>query len=181
LHGRHGPSPYRCAAGRARGARCGFGAHQSRLCPRRGSRGGQHRDCRGGTRGWRRGADPPWAQGVGAVNERTLAAAKRDEDQPEAALWPQTLSEFIGQEKVRSNLKVFIDAARARRDALDHVLFAGPPGLGKTTLAQIVARELGVNFRATSGPEIAKAGDLAALLTNPDDRDVRLSDDAQRL
>jgi holliday junction DNA helicase RuvB len=115
------------------------------------------------------------------VSERTLAAAKRDEDQPEAALRPQTLSEFIGQAKVCSNLKVFIDAARSRREALDHVLFAGPPGLGKTTLAQIVARELGVNFRATSGPVIAKAGDLAALLTNLEDRDVLFIDEIHRL
>jgi len=113
--------------------------------------------------------------------ERMLAPAKRDEDQPDAALRPQTLAEFIGQEKVRSNLKVFIDAARARREALDHVLFAGPPGLGKTTLAQIVARELGVNFRATSGPVIAKAGDLAALLTNLEDRDVLFIDEIHRL
>ncbi len=115
------------------------------------------------------------------MNERVLASAKRDDDQPDAALRPQTLSEFIGQAKVRSNLKVFIDAARARRDALDHVLFAGPPGLGKTTLAQIVARELGVNFRATSGPVIAKAGDLAALLTNLEDRDVLFIDEIHRL
>ncbi len=115
------------------------------------------------------------------MNERVLASAKRDDDQPEAALRPQTLSEFIGQAKVCSNLKVFIDAARARRDALDHVLFAGPPGLGKTTLAQIVARELGVNFRATSGPVIAKAGDLAALLTNLEDRDVLFIDEIHRL
>jgi len=115
------------------------------------------------------------------VSERTLAAAKRDDDQPEVALRPQTLAEFIGQEKVRSNLKVFIDAARSRREALDHVLFAGPPGLGKTTLAQIVARELGVNFRATSGPVIAKAGDLAALLTNLEDRDVLFIDEIHRL
>jgi Holliday junction DNA helicase RuvB len=91
------------------------------------------------------------------------------------------LSEFIGQPKVCSNLKVFIDAARGRREALDHVLFAGPPGLGKTTLAQIVARELGVNFRATSGPVIAKAGDLAALLTNLEDRDVLFIDEIHRL
>ena len=90
------------------------------------------------------------------------------------------LSEFIGQPKVCSNLKVFIEAAR-RREALDHVLFAGPPGLGKTTLAQIVARELGVNFRATSGPVIAKAGDLAALLTNLEDRDVLFIDEIHRL
>ena len=113
--------------------------------------------------------------------ERVLAAAKRDDDQPEVSLRPQTLSEFIGQAKVCSNLKVFIDAARSRREALDHVLFAGPPGLGKTTLAQIVARELAVNFRATSGPVIAKAGDLAALLTNLEDRDVLFIDEIHRL
>jgi len=110
-----------------------------------------------------------------------LAAAKRDDDQPEMSLRPQVLSEFIGQPKVCSNLKVFIEAARARREALDHVLFAGPPGLGKTTLAQIVARELGVNFRATSGPVIARAGDLAALLTNLEDRDVLFIDEIHRL
>jgi Holliday junction DNA helicase RuvB len=110
-----------------------------------------------------------------------LAAVKRDEDQGETSLRPQVLSEFIGQAKVCSNLKVFIEAARARREALDHVLFAGPPGLGKTTLAQIVARELGVNFRATSGPVIARAGDLAALLTNLEDRDVLFIDEIHRL
>jgi Holliday junction DNA helicase RuvB len=110
-----------------------------------------------------------------------LAAARADEDQSETSLRPQILSEFIGQTKVCANLKVFIDAARARREALDHVLFAGPPGLGKTTLAQIVARELGVNFRATSGPVIAKAGDLAALLTNLEDRDVLFIDEIHRL
>ena len=115
------------------------------------------------------------------MTERVLAAAKRDDDQPEAALRPQTLGEFIGQEKVRANLKVFIDAAASRQEALDHVLFAGPPGLGKTTLAQIVARELGVNFRATSGPVIAKAGDLAALLTNLEERDVLFIDEIHRL
>ena len=90
-------------------------------------------------------------------------------------------SEFIGQEKARANLGVFIEAARARKEALDHVLFVGPPGLGKTTLAQIVARELGVNFRATSGPVIAKAGDLAALLTNLEPRDVLFIDEIHRL
>jgi holliday junction DNA helicase RuvB len=115
------------------------------------------------------------------VAERMPAAAKRDDDQPEVSLRPQVLSEFIGQPKVCSNLKVFIEAARARREALDHVLFAGPPGLGKTTLAQIVARELGVNFRATSGPVIARAGDLAALLTNLEDRDVLFIDEIHRL
>src|SRR6187401_8089 len=113
--------------------------------------------------------------------ERMLAAVKRDEDQVDISLRPQILAEFIGQAKIRSNLKVFIDAARSRREALDHVLFAGPPGLGKTTLAQIVARELGVNFRATSGPVIAKAGDLAALLTNLEDRDVLFIDEIHRL
>src|SRR6266403_2173404 len=115
------------------------------------------------------------------MSERVLAAARRDDDQPEVSLRPQVLSEFIGQPKVCSNLKVFIEAARARREALDHVLFAGPPGLGKTTLAQIVARELGVNFRATSGPVIAKAGDLAALLTNLEERDVLFIDEIHRL
>ena len=115
------------------------------------------------------------------MSERMLQAAKREDDQGETSLRPQVLSEFIGQPKVCSNLKVFIEAARGRREALDHVLFAGPPGLGKTTLAQIVARELGVNFRATSGPVIAKAGDLAALLTNLEDRDVLFIDEIHRL
>ena len=91
------------------------------------------------------------------------------------------MSEFIGQEQARKNLGVFIAAAKARREPLDHVLFVGPPGLGKTTLAQIVARELGVNFRATSGPVIAKAGDLAALLTNLEERDVLFIDEIHRL
>jgi holliday junction DNA helicase RuvB len=113
--------------------------------------------------------------------ERMLQAVKREEDVVETSLRPQTLAEFIGQAKVCSNLKIFIDAARGRREALDHVLFAGPPGLGKTTLAQIVARELGVDFRATSGPVIAKAGDLAALLTNLEDRDVLFIDEIHRL
>ena len=115
------------------------------------------------------------------MSERMLQAVRREEDHGETSLRPQVLSEFIGQAKVCSNLKVFIEAARARREPLDHVLFAGPPGLGKTTLAQIVARELGVNFRATSGPVIAKAGDLAALLTNLEDRDVLFIDEIHRL
>ncbi len=115
------------------------------------------------------------------MSERMLQPVRRDEDIGETSLRPQTLSEFIGQAKVCSNLKVFIEAARSRREALDHVLFAGPPGLGKTTLAQIVSRELGVNFRATSGPVIAKAGDLAALLTNLEDRDVLFIDEIHRL
>ncbi len=91
------------------------------------------------------------------------------------------MSEFIGQQQARANLSVFIEAARARNEALDHVLLVGPPGLGKTTLAQIVSRELGVNFRATSGPVIAKAGDLAALLTNLEERDVLFIDEIHRL
>ncbi|HEY1475076.1 MAG TPA: Holliday junction branch migration DNA helicase RuvB [Pseudolabrys sp.] len=111
---------------------------------------------------------------------RLIAAEKRDDD-VDVSLRPQRLSEFIGQEKARANLGVFIEAARARKEALDHVLFVGPPGLGKTTLAQIVARELGVNFRATSGPVIAKAGDLAALLTNLEPRDVLFIDEIHRL
>jgi Holliday junction DNA helicase RuvB len=91
------------------------------------------------------------------------------------------LAEFVGQAPVKANLKVFIDAARGRAEALDHVLLFGPPGLGKTTLAQIVARELGVNFRATSGPVLAKAGDLAAILTNLEPRDVLFIDEVHRL
>ena len=112
---------------------------------------------------------------------RVLSPERREEDIAEASLRPQRLSEFIGQEKPCANLKVFIEAARTRKEALDHVLLVGPPGLGKTTLAQIVARELGVNFRATSGPVIAKAGDLAALLTNLEDRDVLFIDEIHRL
>src|SRR2546421_6612518 len=112
---------------------------------------------------------------------RLVTAERRDEDTAETSLRPQRLSEFIGQQQARANLAVFIEAARTRREALDHVLFVGPPGLGKTTLAQIVARELGVNFRATSGPVIAKAGDLAALLTNLEARDVLFIDEIHRL
>jgi Holliday junction DNA helicase RuvB len=97
------------------------------------------------------------------------------------ALRPQTLAEFVGQAQAKGNLKVFIDAARARNEALDHVLLFGPPGLGKTTLAQIIARELGVNFRGTSGPVLAKAGDLAAILTNLEPRDVLFIDEIHRL
>ncbi|MGZ5880423.1 MAG: Holliday junction branch migration DNA helicase RuvB [Xanthobacteraceae bacterium] len=108
-------------------------------------------------------------------------AERREEDSADSSLRPQRLAEFIGQQQARSNLAVFIEAARTRREALDHVLFVGPPGLGKTTLAQIVARELGVNFRATSGPVIAKAGDLAALLTNLEERDVLFIDEIHRL
>jgi Holliday junction DNA helicase RuvB len=106
---------------------------------------------------------------------------RNDDDAADTSLRPQRLSEFIGQQQARANLSVFIEAARKRKEALDHVLFVGPPGLGKTTLAQIVSRELGVGFRATSGPVIAKAGDLAALLTNLEERDVLFIDEIHRL
>jgi len=112
---------------------------------------------------------------------RVVESAFHEEDSQEAVLRPQVLGDFIGQATVRENLAVFIKAARARDEALDHTLFSGPPGLGKTTLAQIVARELGVNFRATSGPVIAKAGDLAAILTNLQPRDVLFIDEIHRL
>ncbi|MEA2902920.1 MAG: holliday junction helicase RuvB [Alphaproteobacteria bacterium] len=112
---------------------------------------------------------------------RLVMPERRDDDVAETSLRPQRLAEFIGQQQARGNLGVFIEAARVRKEALDHVLFVGPPGLGKTTLAQIVARELGVNFRATSGPVIVKAGDLAALLTNLEDRDVLFIDEIHRL
>jgi len=112
---------------------------------------------------------------------RLVTPERREEDVAETSLRPQHLGEFIGQQQARANLRVFIEAARTRQEALDHVLFVGPPGLGKTTLAQIVARELGVNFRSTSGPVIAKAGDLAALLTNLEDRDVLFIDEIHRL
>src|SRR3990172_11396107 len=115
------------------------------------------------------------------MSTRLVEREKHEEDEVDVHLRPQRLAEFIGQERARANLKVFIDAARARGDALDHVLLAGPPGLGKTTLAQIVSRELGVNFKMTSGPVIAKAGDLAALLTNLEERDVLFIDEIHRL
>ncbi len=115
------------------------------------------------------------------MNTRLIDRDIRPEDAIDTHLRPQNLNEFVGQTKVKQNLRVFIEAARGRGEALDHVLFAGPPGLGKTTLAQIMARELGVNFRATSGPVIAKAGDLAALLTNLEDRDVLFIDEIHRL
>ncbi|MER2606512.1 MAG: Holliday junction branch migration DNA helicase RuvB [Siculibacillus sp.] len=112
--------------------------------------------------------------------KRLVSGEKREEDL-DASLRPQALGDFVGQQAARENLAVFIEAAKTRREALDHVLFVGPPGLGKTTLAQIVSRELGVNFRSTSGPVIAKAGDLAALLTNLEERDVLFIDEIHRL
>lgn len=110
-----------------------------------------------------------------------LTSPARQSDDADAALRPKTLAEFVGQQAARENLRVFIAAAKARGEALDHVLFFGPPGLGKTTLAQIIARELGVGFRATSGPVIVKAGDLAALLTNLEEGDVLFIDEIHRL
>ena len=110
-----------------------------------------------------------------------MSGARVEEDAAEATLRPQTLADFTGQRASRENLAIFIQAARARGEALDHVLLHGPPGLGKTTLAQIVARELGVGFRATSGPVIQRAGDLAAILTNLQPRDVLFIDEIHRL
>ena len=112
--------------------------------------------------------------------DRIITSARRPED-VDAALRPKSLDEFVGQKAARDNLRIFIEAARNREEALDHVLFFGPPGLGKTTLAQIVAKEMGVGFRATSGPVIAKSGDLAALLTNLDEGDVLFVDEIHRL
>ena len=112
---------------------------------------------------------------------RMVSGARREDDALEAGLRPTRLDDFIGQAKARENLKVFIEATRSRGEALDHVLFFGPPGLGKTTLAQIMARELGVGFKSTSGPVIARAGDLAALLTNLEPRDVLFIDEIHRL
>ena len=118
---------------------------------------------------------------MSAAPERLVTAKRSEEDAAELALRPQTLDDFIGQKQVRENLKIFIAAAKGRGEALDHVLLHGPPGLGKTTMAQIVAREMGVGFRATSGPVIQKAGDLAAQLTNLQPHDVLFIDEIHRL
>ena len=112
---------------------------------------------------------------------RMVSREQKSGDEAEISIRPTQLDDFIGQRKVCDNLKIFIEAARIRNDALDHVLFYGPPGLGKTTLAQIMARELGVNFRATAGPVISKAGDLAALLTNLEENDILFIDEIHRL
>ncbi|GEL39800.1 Holliday junction ATP-dependent DNA helicase RuvB [Methylorubrum extorquens] len=112
---------------------------------------------------------------------KTLLSPERRPDDADQSIRPLSLSEFIGQRAARANMQIFIESAKKTGQALDHVLFVGPPGLGKTTLAQIVARELGVNFRSTSGPVIAKAGDLAAQLTNLEERDVLFIDEIHRL
>jgi Holliday junction DNA helicase RuvB len=117
-----------------------------------------------------------------AGDDRVVAPeAETDDAAPDAALRPRKLGDFVGQSTVKANLSVFVEAARGRAEAMDHVLLHGPPGLGKTTLAGIVARELGVGFRATSGPVLAKAGDLAAILTNLEERDVLFIDEIHRL
>ncbi len=115
------------------------------------------------------------------ADKRVVAPRPEPEDAAESGLRPQSLDDFVGQAKQRENLRVFIAAAKTRHEPLDHVLLHGPPGLGKTTLAQIVAREMGVGFRATSGPVIQRAGDLAALLTNLQPFDVLFIDEIHRL
>jgi Holliday junction DNA helicase RuvB len=117
----------------------------------------------------------------GELTERIVAPEPGEQDAPDATIRPQSLAEFVGQRQLRDNLAIFIGAAKSRGEALDHVLFFGPPGLGKTTLAQIVARELGVGFRATSGPVIQRAGDLAALLTSLQPHDIMFIDEIHRL
>ncbi|WP_206237765.1 Holliday junction branch migration DNA helicase RuvB [Novosphingobium terrae] len=115
------------------------------------------------------------------MTDNPLLSAHRQIEDADAALRPKSLLEFVGQAAAKDNLRVFIESAKSRGEAMDHTLFFGPPGLGKTTLAQIIARELGVNFRATSGPVIAKSGDLAALLTNLEEGDVLFIDEIHRL
>ena len=116
-----------------------------------------------------------------ATDPARITTPERTSEDADAALRPKSLDEFVGQQAARENLRVFVNAAKSRGEALDHVLFHGPPGLGKTTLAGILAREMGVGFRATSGPVIAKSGDLAALLTNLEDGDVLFIDEIHRL
>ncbi|MEO5611676.1 MAG: AAA family ATPase, partial [Sphingomicrobium sp.] len=116
-----------------------------------------------------------------ATDPARITTPERTPEDADAALRPKSLDEFIGQQVARDNLRVFVNAAKSRGEPLDHVLLFGPPGLGKTTLAGILAREMGVGFRATSGPVIAKSGDLAALLTNLEDGDVLFIDEIHRL
>ena len=118
---------------------------------------------------------------MGEESERIMSMEEQGQDDWQYSLRPRRLNEYIGQDKVKENLSVFIKAALSRGEALDHVLLYGPPGLGKTTLAGIIANELGVNFRVTSGPAIERSGDLAALLTNLNERDVLFIDEIHRL
>src|SRR5574338_1292491 len=116
------------------------------------------------------------------MDDRLVTAAKVDDDaQDEAGLRPRSLDDYIGQDRVRENLQVSIAAAQKRNEALDHVLLYGPPGLGKTTLANIIAREMGGNLKVTSGPAIERAGDLAAILTSLKENDVLFVDEIHRL
>ncbi len=161
---------------------------QPRLSPRRGVWRGCRRRSASRRHGGGRSADPRRLAGAGARGPAMSDGERRvvdpelaETDAADASLRPQTLADFIGQRSLRDNLGVFIEAAKSRGEALDHVLFFGPPGLGKTTLAQIVAREMGVGFRATSGPVIQRAGDLAALLTNLQPHDIFFIDEIHRL
>ena len=122
-------------------------------------------------------------EGLTIMDERITQGSPLsiEEEHNEKTLRPQYLGDFIGQSKVKDNLKVFIEAAKMRKEPLDHVLFYGPPGLGKTTLAGIIANELGVEIKVTSGPAIGRAGDLAAILTNLNDNDVLFIDEIHRL
>ena len=115
------------------------------------------------------------------VAPRVVAPQQAEHDAPESSVRPATLDEFVGQHQLRDNLRVFIEAAKSRGEALDHILFFGPPGLGKTTLAQIVAREMGVDFHATAGPVIQRAADLVAMLSKLAPREVLFIDEIHRL
>src|SRR5690606_34259304 len=116
------------------------------------------------------------------TDDRIIAAgATREDDVAETHIRPRRLDEYLGQETVRAQMKIYIEAAKQRREALDHVLIFGPPGLGKTTLSHVIANELGVNLRQTSGPVIERAGDLAALLTNLQPHDVLFIDEIHRM
>src|SRR5512147_3037842 len=116
------------------------------------------------------------------MTKRIISAEQNDDDsQLDRSLRPVRFEDFVGQDRIKENLRVFIEAAKGRGEALDHVLFCGPPGLGKTTLANIIAHELGVNIKSTSGPVLERAGDLAAILTNLQERDVLFIDEIHRL